>query len=240
MMSRSSLSLFARQAVFAAALLVASVGVSQASPARPVLIELFTSEGCVSCPPADKLLGELAKQPGVVALAWHVGYLDGMGWKDKFSTRSADERQYDYSERLKLESMYTPQLVVDGSNETVGSDAGAVARLIHAAEQRLVEGPDLTLGHKDGLASVKVGAGNGSGAVWLVAYDKMQTSAVGRGQNAGQTLTEYQVVRKAVRLGLWHGKPLDLPLPQKAAEAEVVFVQPDAPGPMLATLTLDR
>ena len=205
-------------------------GAADASQARPVLVELFTSEGCPSCPPADALLGQIAKQPGVVALAWHVDYMDSPGRKDHYSIHSADERQIDYSERFKLGMVYTPQLVVDGSSETIGSDAGAAARLIQAAAVRPPRGPELDYSSRpDGTGSVSLGSGAGAGTVWLVSYDP-----------AGTTPGAAQVVRKATRLGTWHGKPLDLALPKKAASAEVVFVQPDGPGPMLATLALDR
>src|SRR5271168_2805061 len=89
----------------------------QAAEPRPVLIELFTSQGCSSCPPADELLGTLARQPGVFALAWHVDYWDRLGWKDRYSSADATQRQHDYARRLGLDGIYTPQLVIDGTAE---------------------------------------------------------------------------------------------------------------------------
>ncbi|HVJ51437.1 MAG TPA: DUF1223 domain-containing protein [Aliidongia sp.] len=208
---------------------------------RPILVELFTSQGCSSCPPADAILGELAKQPGVLALAWHVHYWDGLGWKDKFSSPEWTRRQYEYSARLGLDNVYTPQIVIDGNTQAVGSDAYAIARLISAASQREVAGPDLSLTTKpDGTASVAIGAGSGSGTVWLIGYDREQVTPVGRGENAGQTLTDYQVVRSAIALGDWNGKALDLTLPAKSAEGEMVFIEPGRPGPILAALDLKR
>jgi hypothetical protein len=219
----------------------AMTGAAHAASDRPILVELFTSQGCNSCPPADALLGTLAKQPGVLALAWHVDYWDGLGWKDKFSNAAWTRRQYDYSERLGLDNVYTPQLIIDGDSQAVGSDAPEVQRLIRSAVAHAVEGPSLAFDRRpDGSASLHVGAGKSAGAVWLVAYDRTVTTPVGRGENAGRTLTEYQVVRSATRLAQWRGDALDLPLPGKAAEGEVVFIQPDAPGPILATLVLDR
>jgi hypothetical protein len=214
----------------------------QAAPSRPVLIELFTSQGCDSCPPAEALLGELAQRPGVFALAWHVDYWDGLGWKDKFSSALATHRQYDYARRLGLDNVYTPQLVIDGVAETVGSDAHAADAAIAAAAARPIEGPSLTLAAgADGPAQIAVGAGPKSPAsVWLIGYDRRQTTAVGRGENAGRSLTEYQVVRRATRLGAWAGEAATLPLPDKEGEAELVVVEPDAPGPMLALLDLAR
>jgi hypothetical protein len=211
------------------------------APTRPVLVELFTSEGCSSCPPADALLGVLAKQPGVLALAWHVEYLDGLGWKDKFSIHDSMHRQYDYLNRLGRDTIYMPQVIVDGDSETIGSDEPAVKRLIRAASSRPVEGPSLTFDRgAGGSSAVNIGPGKGSGAVWLVAFDRTATSSIGRGENAGRTLTEYQVVRSATQIGTWHGQSLELNLPAKTAEGEVVFIQPEAPGPMLASLAVER
>ncbi len=209
---------------------------------RPIVVELFTSQGCSSCPPADELLGELAKQPGVLALAWHVDYWDGLGWKDQFSNHEWTNRQYDYAERLGSGGqVYTPQLVIDGDSEAVGSDGPEAARLINAANRRAVQGPPLTVGHRaDGTEAISVGAGKGAGQVWLVAYDAHHVTSIGRGENSGRSLTEYQVVRNAVTLGTWQGAPLELALPAKSAESEVVFIEPDAPGPILAALKLDR
>jgi hypothetical protein len=233
-------SLVMRLGAITAGIILACPG--QAATSRPILVELFTSQGCNSCPPADALLGELAKRPGVLALAWHVDYWDGLGWKDKFSSHAATLRQSEYSTRLGLDTIYTPQLVVDGNTEAVGSNARAADALIRAAAARSVEGPALTLTHRpDGTAAVSLGAGpKVAGTVWLVAYDRAQTTPIGRGENAGHTLTEYQVVRKATALATWTGDALELPLPAKEAEGEVVFIEPEQPGPILAALDLGR
>jgi hypothetical protein len=229
-----------RLGAFLTGLLLAVPG--QAAETRPVLVELFTSQGCSSCPPADALLGELAKRPGVVALAWHVDYWDGLGWKDKFSSADATHRQYDYARRLGLDSVYTPQLVIDGSAETVGSDAGAADAAIKAAASRPVEGPSLAFAaDQDGTGRIELGEGPKLPAsVWLIGYDRAQTTPVGRGENAGRSLTEYQIVRRATRLGSWNGSAAALSLPAKEGEAELVVVEPDAPGPMLGLLSITR
>jgi hypothetical protein len=216
--------------------------VSSYAEPRPVLIELFTSQGCNSCPPADALLGELARRPGVIALAWHVDYWDGLGWKDRFSSHAATERQYDYAHRLGEYNVYTPQLVIDGTAETVGSDSRAADAAIRQAAARDVAGPSVSLGAgPDGVAQVLVGAGPKSPAtVWLIGYDREQTTPIGRGENGGRTLTEYQVVRRARKLGAWTGEAVTFPLPDKEGEAEIVLIEPDAPGPMLAIGDLAR
>ena len=229
-----------RLGAFLTGLLMALSG--HAAAARPVLVELFTSQGCDSCPPADALLGALAQRPGVLALAWHVDYWDGLGWKDRFSSALATHRQYDYARRLGLDNVYTPQLVIDGAAEAVGSDASAADAAIRQAAQRSVEGPALALvSAVDGPARISLGAGPKTPAtVWLVGYDREQVTPVGRGENAGRSLTEYQVVRRATPLGHWAGDAVDYALPDKEGEAELVLVEPDAPGPMLALLELSR
>jgi hypothetical protein len=229
-----------RLGAFLTGLLMAMSG--HAATARPVLVELFTSQGCDSCPPADALLGELAQRPGVLALAWHVDYWDGLGWKDRFSSALATHRQYDYARRLGLDNVYTPQLVIDGAAEAVGSDAGAADAAIRQAAQRSVEGPALALvPAAEGPARISVGAGPKTPAtVWLVGYDRQQVTPVGRGENAGRSLTEYQVVRRAAPLGPWAGEAVDYALPDKESEAELILVEPDAPGPMLGLLEFSR
>ena len=203
---------------------------------RPVLVELFTSQGCNSCPPADALLGELAQRPGVLALAFHVDYWNGLGWQDPFSSKLATARQHDYAQRLGKRSIYTPQLVVDGADDAVGSDRADVDALIAAAQRRTATGPTIETATDDtGQRVVRLGAGTAAhGTVWLAGYDRSHVTPVGRGENGGRTLTEYQVVRSLVRLGDWTGAATQYPLPEIAAEGAILFVQPDGAGPMLA------
>jgi hypothetical protein len=203
---------------------------------RPVLVELFTSQGCNSCPPADALLGELAHRPGVLALAFHVDYWNGLGWQDPFSSKVATARQNDYAQRLGKRSIYTPQLVVDGADDAVGSDRADIDALIAAARRRAAAGPTIeTATDEAGKRVVRLGAGPAvGGTVWLAGYDRSHVTPVGRGENGGRTLTEYQVVRSLVRLGDWTGTAVQYPLPAIEAEGAILFVQPDEPGPMLA------
>jgi hypothetical protein len=232
-----------RLALFAAGFALAGsvrIDRAQAADEHPVLVELFTSQGCNSCPPADALLGELARQPGVLALAFHVDYWNGLGWRDPFSSPLATARQNDYAQRLGKRSIYTPQLVVDGAQDAVGSNRADVEALIAAARRRAATGPSIATGTDEtGRRVVRLDAGSGvdeavRATVWLAGYDRSRITPVGRGENGGRTLTEYQVVRSLVRLGDWTGSAMQYPLPEIQAEGAILFVQPAERGPMLA------
>jgi hypothetical protein len=221
--------------------LIAGVSSQPAEP-RPVLVELFTSQGCSSCPPADALLRSLARRPGVFALAWHVDYWDRLGWKDRFSSADATHRQYGYARRLGLDTVYTPQLVIDGSAVTPGSDSRAADDAIKDAASRAVEGPALSVTTlDDGAVRLDVGEGpNLPATIWLIGYDRAQTTAIRRGENAGRNLTECHVVRRATLLCSWSGKATRLTLPAKEGEAELIMVEPEESGPVLALLDVSR
>lgn len=230
------MSLIRRLALSAAGFVLAGSATHAARAERPVLIELFTSQGCNSCPPADALLGELARRPGVLALAFHVDYWNGLGWSDPYSSKLWTARQNDYAQRLGKRSIYTPQLVVDGAEDAVGSSRSTVDALIAAARRRAATGPSIeTATDAAGRRVVRLGAGEAArGTVWLAGYDRSHITPVGRGENGGRTLTEYQVVRSLVRLGDWTGSPVQFALPDVEAEGAILFIQPERPGPMLA------
>src|SRR5215831_16018900 len=127
---KPSLAVLAAPLMLAAAGLCLRASAGDAPPAGPVLVELFTSQGCSSCPPADQLLGELARRPDVVAIGFHVDYWDYIGWKDPYAGPWATKRQRSYAHSLGLHMVYTPQVVVDGGADAVGSDRAAIDRLI--------------------------------------------------------------------------------------------------------------
>src|SRR6267154_676632 len=146
---------------------------------RPIVVELFTSQGCSSCPPADALLAGLASRPEVLALSFHVDYWDRLGWKDPFSSPEATRRQHRYAELLGLATVYTPQIVVDGKWQAVGSDRTEVERALSSARGN----PDqvavaLALDH--GRAQIRLGPGGDgvSAAVLLIGFDRRHVSAV--------------------------------------------------------------
>jgi hypothetical protein len=215
-----------------------AVGVCLAVPvaARPVVIELFTSQGCSSCPPADALIGELARDPSVLALAFHVDYWDYLGWIDRFALSAAAERQRRYVTALRLASAYTPQMVVDGQTDLVGTDAAALRALLHGPRPGVPIA--ITLG--DALLEIELPAqpsAGGGGDVTLYAYLAEARSPIRRGENAGRTLREFNVVRGSVALGRWAGgaRRFTVPvrtLPADATAVAVVLQRPDQ-GPVL-------
>ena len=174
---------------------------------RPMVVELFTSEGCSSCPPADALLAELASRPDVLALSFHVDYWDRLGWKDPYSSREATERQNHYATLLDLSTVYTPQIVVDGKWQAVGSDHAEVKRALDAAGHTLAEVP-VALTIDRGLAQIKLGAAGGlvSGAVLLIGFDRRHVTAVQRGENSGRTLAHVDVVRGIEQVAQFRGQ----------------------------------
>lgn len=168
---------------------------------RPVVVELFTSEGCSSCPPADALLAELAGRPDVLALSFHVDYWDRLGWKDPFSSPAATERQQRYAALLGLATVYTPQIVVDGKWQAVGSDRAEVDHALVSARGEHTELPvAIDLDH--GRARIEFGRAQRpvSARVLLVGFDRRHVTAVARGENAGRTLTHADVVRSITEL----------------------------------------
>lgn len=186
-------------------LLASLFSAESAEAGGPVLIELFTSQGCNSCPPADAYLGDLAKRRDVIALAFHVDYWNYIGWKDPFSDAAWTERQRLYSRSLGTSQVYTPQVVVDGRDHAVGSDRRAVERLIGEAAKR--DRPSLAATRSAEGLSLTI-QGQGEGEIWIVGYDPRHETKVPRGENAGKTLTEFNVVRGVARFDAWRGGAL--------------------------------
>ncbi len=176
--------------------------------ARPVVLELFTSQACSSCPPADALLGALqAGSPDVLALSLHVTYWNGAGWTDPFSSPQATARQRAYAHALGSE-VFTPQLVVDGGTSVLGSDRDALLAAIARARQAQVAGPAMTLTVSAAGMVATVGAGAGDATLLLVGFDPAHSTQIRGGENGGVRLDETNVVRSLLTLGAWHGAPL--------------------------------
>ncbi|UUX49685.1 DUF1223 domain-containing protein [Nisaea acidiphila] len=198
---------------------------AQGRASGPIVLELFTSQGCSSCPPADRLLGELAKEPDVLALAYHVDYWNYIGWEDPFSSKEMSDRQRRYGHAMRLSSIYTPQLVIDGEIDVVGSRR---SRVLDAIEERrnARPGPGVTVGlERNGadftLTLAPVGEGDMSGAqLLLVGSDTRHVTEVPRGENRGRTLEDFAVVRFYTALGTWDGKAVQYRVPASAVAVE--------------------
>ena len=195
---------------------------------RPVVVELFTSQGCSSCPPANAYLNELSKQRSdVLALAFHVTYWDYLGWKDPFSLQTATDRQARYGQRFG-DGSYTPEIVVDGGTGLVGSYRDDVNGAIAKARTESRTAADVRIVAKYGKVSIDVGSGQGAAKVYLVGFDREHVTAIGRGENRGRTMPESNIVRSFRSVADWRGAPvhIDQPLPD-GEEIAVILEAPD-------------
>jgi hypothetical protein len=212
-----------------AGLAVLGLSISAASAAeRPVVVELFTSQGCSSCPPANAYLNELARnRADVLPLAFHVTYWDRLGWKDPFSLPEATSRQDRYGQRFG-DGSYTPEIVVDGTTSHVGSNREDVGSAIDTAQQKSPTAATLSVARQTHGLSIDVGAGHGRGRLLLIGFDHAHTTAIRRGENGGRTLEEANVVRSIRDIGDWQGLPLTLreEFPQ-GEDVAVVLEAPD-------------
>ena len=201
-----------------------SSGMAQAAE-RPVVVELFTSQGCSSCPPANAFLNELSKQPSdVLALAFHVTYWDYLGWKDPFSLTLATDRQAQYGRRFG-DGSYTPEIVVDGAAGLVGSDRDEVNSAIAKARAQNLASAEVTLVARDGKASIDIGSGKGAARVMLVGFDREHVTAIGRGENRGRTMAEANIVRSFRPVGQWNGAPIHIDEALPDGEQVAVILQ---------------
>jgi hypothetical protein len=195
----------------AAAICTASMTPLPASAGEPrAVIELFTSQGCSSCPAADKVLGELSRDPTLVTLSLPVDYWDYLGWKDTLALHGHSNRERAYADTRGDREVYTPQVVVNGIMHVLGSDKAAIEQAI--AQTRQSAAPltlPVTIAVADGKVSVNVPAANGENAsaeVWLCPITGKAQVAIERGENRGHTLAYTNVVRRWVKLGDWSGK----------------------------------
>jgi hypothetical protein len=205
----------------------AAISIARAAPpARPVVVELFTSEGCSSCPPADDLLTELAgTRHDVLPLAFHVTYWNSLGWTDPFSLDVATARQEGYAHISAVGGPYTPQMVIDGTADVVGSERDHVLHAVQSAAAHTGDAVPVRLARAGDDVAIGVAAGTGAGTVWLVGYDARHRTPVGRGENAGRTLVESNIVRSLVAVADWRGTALDLHRTAPAGERLAVIVQ---------------
>jgi hypothetical protein len=191
-------------------------GPASASPpaSGPWAVELFTSQGCSSCPPADAQLGKLRERPDIVALSFHVDYWDYIGWKDPFADRAMTDRQRTYARVLRQRYVYTPEMVVDGIAHEPGTNKGSIDEMLASAQRqsprratpqlaRVMDGP-LTIT----LAPFKFDGAQDAGKradVVLAVYDRRHSTPVPRGENTGHTIENFNVVRRLETVATWDG-----------------------------------
>ena len=208
-----------------------AICVASAAHAQPVVVELFTSQGCSSCPPANANLAAIANRPDVLALSFGVTYWDYLGWKDTFAKPEFTARQVGYERGLGHSGPFTPQIVVNGSSDTVGNELGEVQRLVSTAR---LDGPQINL---DGSTVSISSTASAIGAdVWLVRYEPRTIDvSVARGENEGVTLPHRNVVRELTRLGTWSGKLVSFKIPPAPSGlATAILVQRPNGGAILA------
>ncbi|MEO9682316.1 MAG: DUF1223 domain-containing protein [Tateyamaria sp.] len=202
----------------------------------PVVVELFTSQGCSSCPPADKLLHELAKRDDVIALALHVDYWDYIGWKDEFAHPAYSDRQRNYAREGRRRSVYTPQMIINGVTSVVGArpmelskaiaDAGAAPSVV-----------DMNVAMSDGVLNVSATTSHRGRPllVHVVRYQPERESRITRGENAGHTINYAHVTEDWKILREWDGAAaLSVDMPIEGDHPLVVMIQEGRSGPILA------
>ena len=210
------------------------------------VVELFTSQGCSSCPPADKIIGELAKDPSIIAMSMQIDYWDYLGWKDTLADARFSARQKAYSRMRGDRDVYTPQAIINGSVHVIGSDRTGIENAIGATSgANGVMSIPVTMTQSGKQLTVSVAASKAPsdkhGEVWICSISKAVPISIGRGENRGKEITYHNVVRNLVKLGDWNGNPGSWSVPLDTVEhsgidAAVAIVQDgsrDKPGPML-------
>ena len=225
--------------------LFAIIAIIRPAHADPrAVVELFTSQGCSSCPPADKIIGELAKDPGVIAMSMPIDYWDYLGWKDTLADSRFSARQKAYSRMRGDRDVYTPQAIVNGSTQVIGSDRDSIEHAINTTENGVMSVPvTMTVAGKQinvSVAASKVPSVM-HGEVWICGISNAVPISIGRGENRGREITYHNVVRNLLKVGDWNGAPASWSVPLENLSSEgvdgaVVYVQDgrsDRPGPML-------
>ena len=214
------------------------------APSDKAVLELFTSQGCSSCPPADALLGELGEKPGIVTLSYSVDYWNYLGWRDTLSSPANSQRQRDYAQMRGDGSVYTPQMVVNGITHVNGANQAAIEMAMRSTAKRLqdvkvpvnmhAEGDTLVIG----IGAAPEKSDKRSATIWLAIAEKEETVAITRGENSGQTLSYHHPVRELTPVGMWQGEAMTLRLPLKDLKAMggdclVALLQVENAGPIL-------
>lgn len=242
--------------LFAATGLLGLSASSQAQPSKmsgstPILLELFTSQGCSSCPPADELLNDWRDKPGVITLSFNVDYWNYLGWHDTLSSPESSERQRDYAISRGDGQVYTPQMVVDGITHVNGANEAAIEMAMRKAERRLkdvkvpismkAEGNSLVVD----IAAAPETSDMREATVWLAVAKDKETVAINRGENRGKEITYSHPVSDLTPIGMWKGEQMTLRLPLKdlqtiGGDCLVAMLQVEGMGPILGAAAYER
>jgi hypothetical protein len=221
-------------------LCLSSIAFAQSQPV--VVVELYTSQGCSSCPPADDFLAMLAMDPSIMPLALHVDYWDYIGWKDSFGSPKFTERQKKYALQAGSRSIYTPQMVVGGLDRIEGYKREETGELIRK-HLSVAQDIGLSLDRHGNTLTIRANpliADQGNTTVQLVRYIPSETVNIERGENAGRSITYYNIVKSWQNLGEWSGaEPLNLQADVEGDEPLVVIVQQQGPAYIVAAARLD-
>lgn len=219
---------------------LAMAGMAQAQSTNAVVVELFTSQGCSSCPPADAILGKLSADSRVIALSLHVDYWDYLGWKDKFASPKFTARQKEYAHFARDKMVYTPQVVVQGVDRMVGSKGPDVETAIraHLAQIRDV---GLTVDRRGDRVMIRANPiAGGPVRVQLVRFSPAESVNIKRGENAGKTITYHNVVKSWQLVQTWNGtSPLAIEAEAPGATPLVVILQAEGPAKILGAAVLE-
>ena len=205
------------------------------------VVELFTSQGCSSCPPADDLLRDLSKEENILALSFSVDYWNYLGWKDIFARPEFTERQKNYNRILSRGEVYTPQMIINGRSAVVGSRRDLVAQQLTTQQEFPINGPEISLYYQDDMINLTIGGGTVKepATIWMVAYDSQRSVRIKSGELAGQTRHYSNVVRGLTQIGNWTGREVMLSLDPAKITAETcdnyaVLVQEQGTGTILS------
>ena len=208
-----------------------------------VVVELYTSQGCSSCPPADETLAEIAGRDDVIALSLHVDYWDYLGWRDTFGQRQFGQRQIAYRDAWRKSVIYTPQMVVQGRHDVAGAQPDNLASAI-ATVQETDPPIKVTIERQGGMVKCRIEPGEKQvvGTVWIAKYTMSATVEIDRGENAGRSITYVNVVKSLNRIGTWDGVEIeDVAMPQpEPGEGVAIWVQDGEAGPILAAAKIEN
>ncbi|MGI9366179.1 MAG: DUF1223 domain-containing protein [Rhizobiaceae bacterium] len=229
--------------------LVALVGKGLAGEKPIAVVELFTSQGCSSCPAADKILAEYAVRDDVLALSFHVDYWNYLGWRDTFSKAEFADRQRRYAKSFRRHGVYTPQVVVNGRDHAVGSRKGDIDSLIKTNIES-GKSPTIVVSTQRDAEKVRIStdASAGDATLWAVYFDKKRKVKIDRGENRGRTITYHNVVGDMTMLGMMKQGKMDVTLPlselkRQGYEACAIVLQQNTelgtPGPILGAALID-